>query len=68
MIRTGPYRGMLLVQRHKYHPAPRSFGAYDPVDVVRPDGKAMLTVPGSDKDEGEPSVANWLKAHGWSAN
>ena len=67
VIRTGPYRGMLLVQRHKYHPAPQ-LGSYDPVDVVQPHGKVMLTVPGSDTDEGEPSVANWLKAHGWSAN
>ena len=67
VIRAGPYRGMLLVQRHKYHPAPQ-FGSYDPVDVVRPDGKVMLTVPGSETDEGEPSVGRWLKAHGWSAN
>lgn len=67
VIRNGPYRGMLLVGRHKYHPAPQ-LGSYDPVDVVRPDGKTMLTVPGSEQDDGEPSVANWLKAHGWSAN
>ncbi len=67
VIRSGPYRGMLLVSRHKYHPAPE-FGSYDPVDVVRPDGKLMLTVPGSEADEGDPSVANWLKAHGWQAN
>lgn len=67
VIRTGPYRGMLLVGRHKYHPAPQ-LGSYDPVDVVRPDGKVILTVPGSETDEGDPSVAHWLKAHGWSAN
>ncbi|CAN5273410.1 hypothetical protein BH09PSE2_BH09PSE2_21800 [soil metagenome] len=67
VIRAGPYRGMLLVGRHKYHPAPQ-FGSYDPVDVVRPDGKVILTVPGSETDEGEPSVAHWLKVHGWTAN
>lgn len=67
VIRDGPYRGMLLVGRHKYHPAPE-YGSYDPVDVVRPDGKRMLTVPGSEMDEGDPSVANWLKAHGWRAD
>ncbi len=67
IIRTGPYRGMLLVGRHKYHPGPQ-FGSYDPVDVVRPDGEVILTVPGSETDEGEPSVGRWLKAHGWVAS
>lgn len=66
VIRTGPYRGMLLVGRHKYR-GPPELGSYDPVDVVRPDGEVVLTVPGSDKDEGDASVAKWLKANGWTA-
>lgn len=63
VVRTGPYRGMLLVSRHKYTQAPDSH-AYDPVDLVRPDGSVVLTVPGSGADEGETSVPRWLKAHG----
>ena len=67
VLRDGPYRGMLLVARHKYYGAPR-FGSYNPTDVVRPDGKRVLTVPGSGADDSEASVPAWLKAHGWRAD
>ena len=67
VIRTGRYRGMLLVSRHKYRPAPK-LGSYDPVDVVRPDGEVMLAVPGSEGDEGAASVPRWLKAQGGSVH
>lgn len=66
VIRTGRYRGFLLVSRHKYHPAP-AYGAYNPVYVVRPDGRQSFLVPGSDRDDGEPSVARWLQRNGWTA-
>lgn len=66
IIRTGKYRGYLLVGQHKYYPAPRS-GSYDPVYVVRPDAKEMFMVPGSDKDDGEHSQAEWLQSNGWTA-
>ena len=65
VIRTGPWRGYLLVQRHMYHPAP-AYGSYDPVYVVRPDGKQTFIVPGSDKTE-DAAVAPWLKKNGWAA-
>ena len=67
VVRNGPYRGLLLVSRHKYYPGP-AYGSYNPVDLMRPDGRLVLTIPGSARDEGEPSVANWLKAHGWTAS
>ena len=64
VIRDGPWRGYLLVQRHVYHP---QGGSYDPVDVVRPDGKVMLEVPGSSDDENSSAVALWLVDHHWKA-
>lgn len=67
VIRTGPYRGYLLVGQHRYWPAPR-YGSYNPVSLYRPDGKRILMVPGSDKDDGDPSVEQWLKAKGWTAS
>ena len=50
-----------MVQKHKYHAEPE-LGAYDPVYVVRPDGKWSMLVPGSDIDGGEDgSVEAWMK-------
>lgn len=66
VIRTGRYRGYLLVRRREYRPAPH-FGSYNPVYVVRPDAKEIFLVPGSDKDDGEQSVSRWLDANGWKA-
>lgn len=61
VIRSGKYAGYLMVQKHKYHKNPE-LGAYDPVYVVRPDGKWSMLVPGSDKDSGESgSVETWMK-------
>ncbi len=66
LVRTGPYRGYLLVQRHLYPKNPED-GAYDEVHLIRPDGKFILAVPGSkDGDPGE-AVDAWIKAKGWSA-
>jgi hypothetical protein len=62
VIRNGPYRGDLLVSRHKYR---ASGGAYDPTDLLTPSGKPVLTIPGSARDEA--AVGRWLKAHGWRA-
>ena len=67
VMRTGPHRGALLVRRHLYPKNPED-GAYDEVHLVRPDGKRILIVPGSREDEGEASVARWLKAKGWAAH
>jgi hypothetical protein len=66
IIREGPYRGYLLVGQHRYFQKPEP-GSYNPVFVVRPDGEETMMVPGSDRDDGETSVAAWLEANGWSA-
>ncbi len=67
IIRNGPYRGYLLVGRHRYHPPPM-MGSFDPVYVVGPDASQSFMVPGSDKDNGETSVQAWLGSHGWTAD
>jgi hypothetical protein len=66
VIRTGPYRGYLLVGRHMYYAPPKT-GSYNPVYVVRPDGKAMFPVPGSVDDDENDHMGPWLKSHGWTA-
>ncbi len=66
LIRTGPWRGYLLVTRHMYYPAPKE-GSYDPTYVVQPDAKKTFMVPGTDKDDNVDHVAAWLKANGWVA-
>lgn len=65
VLRNGPYRGYLLAQPHRYWEAG---GSYNPIVVVRPDGKEMFTVPGSDKDDGAKSLDRWLRAKGWTAS
>ena len=65
VVRTGPYRGYLLVGQHRYRP---KGGSYDPVLLFRPDGKQIMMIPDSDTDEGQPSVDRWLKAKGWTAS
>ena len=64
VIRNGPYRGYLLVSRHKY----RGDGSYDPTDLVRPDGKVITTLPECDGDEDGSCSRSWLDAHGWDAS
>jgi WD40-like Beta Propeller Repeat len=66
VIRSGPYRGYLLVERHKYHPPPK-VGSYNPVDVVRPDGHVEFTLPGTEVDDGADRVTPWLRQRGWEA-
>jgi hypothetical protein len=64
VIRNGPYRGYLLLQRHKYLP---QGGSYDATYVVRPDGSEALKVPNS--DGGDASVVQqWLSEQGWGAS
>lgn len=65
ILRNGPYRGHLVVGQHKYHGAP-DYGSYNPVSVFRPDGTKILTIPGSERDDGEKSLPRWLKSKGWS--
>jgi dipeptidyl aminopeptidase/acylaminoacyl peptidase len=62
VIRNGPWRGYLLVSRHRYRP---TGGSYNPTFVVRSDAKVMFMVPGTDVDEN--GVAPWLTKNGWAA-
>jgi hypothetical protein len=66
VIRTGPYRGFILVQKHVIYDRPEG-GTYNPVFVVRPDGHREIMVPGSANDMGELAVAPWLSSKGWHA-
>jgi hypothetical protein len=63
VIRSGEYRGYLLLERHKYH---AEGGSYDATFVVRPDGKEMLEVPKS--ADNRAAVEEWLTLNGWSAS
>lgn len=67
ILRNGPYRGHLVVGQHKYH-GPPNYGSYNPVSVFRPDGTKVLTVPGSERDDGTESLKRWLKAKGWKVS
>jgi hypothetical protein len=65
LLRTGPYRGMLLVQKHLIKDSKHG-GTYNPVFVIRPDGHRELMVPNSDTRE-QDAVEPWLKAKGWTS-
>ena len=67
VIRTGPYRGYLLVQQHRYYDRPEG-GSYNPVAAIRPDGQVALIVPGSEVDDGERAASPWLAKNGWRAS
>lgn len=60
VIRNGPYKGWLLVDKHEYYPAP-TYGSYEALYAVRPDGKRKVRVPNDDAEA-------WLKKKGWTAD
>jgi dipeptidyl aminopeptidase/acylaminoacyl peptidase len=64
ILRNGPWRGNLVVEQHRYHPAPE-FGSYQAVSVIRPSGKRIAYLPGSEKGEAEADIEGWLKQKGW---
>lgn len=66
VIRNGPYRGYLLTQKHMYRKGGEG-GSYDPTWVVRPDGKRIKMVPGTDNEGETDLTAEWLKRKGWTA-
>lgn len=66
VMRTGPYRGYLFVQTHRYWDRPEG-GSYNPVFLMHPSGKKLMMVPGSDNDEGELAVDPWLAKMNWRA-
>jgi hypothetical protein len=64
VVRTGPYRGFLIVGQHRYFDAPR-MGSYDAAYLIRPDGHVETMIPRSD-DQAD-AVDEWLKSKGWEA-
>ncbi|WP_129586269.1 hypothetical protein [Sphingomonas montana] len=66
IMRTGPYRGYLLVSQHKYRQAPE-FGSYEAISLIKPDGTPILVVPGSDGDDSAAAQVAWLNSNGWRA-
>ena len=64
VIRNGPWRGYLLVSKHKYRPGG---GSYDAFWVIRPDGREMFSIPGTDGGDEAP-VREWLRTNGWVAH
>lgn len=66
LVRTGRYRGHLLVRRHLY-PENAEDGAYDEVHLIRPDGKFVRRIEGSKDGDPDKAVDAWLKANGWVA-
>lgn len=66
VVRTGPYRGYLLVQTHRYWNRPEG-GSYNPVFLTHPSGRRITMVPGSDNDEGELAIDPWLAKMHWRA-
>lgn len=64
VLRNGPYRGYLVVNEHRYYPAPK-FGSYNPDFVIRPDGEEILRVPGTEIDDRRDRLTPWLKMKGW---
>jgi len=66
VVRTGPYRGYLLVQTHRYWDRPEG-GSYNPVFLTHPSGKKIMMIPGSDNDDGELAIDPWLAKMNWRA-
>ncbi len=66
VMRTGAYRGYLLVQTHRYWDRPEG-GSYNPVFLTHPSGKKIMMIPGSDIDDGELAVDPWLTKMKWRA-
>jgi hypothetical protein len=66
VIRNGPWRGYLIVSQHRYRTEPQ-VGSFDASWVIRPDGKVMFEIPGTD-DGDDAKVRAWLNSNGWSAS
>ncbi|MEH3158402.1 MAG: hypothetical protein PGN08_05340 [Sphingomonas taxi] len=63
VLRSGPWRGFLIVQQHRYRQG--GDGSFDPFVIVKPDGREVAMVPGSDGPDPERAVARWLGAKRW---
>jgi hypothetical protein len=66
VLRDGPWRGYLVVQQHRYRK--NGDGSYDPYVVVRPDGRQIAVVPGTDGNDPDGPLMAWLKAKRWAVS
>ncbi|WP_157085176.1 hypothetical protein [Sphingomonas adhaesiva] len=66
VLRSGPWRGFLVVQQHRYRQ--NGNGSFDPFVIVKPDGREVAMVPGSDGDDPERALAQWLGAKRWTVS
>jgi hypothetical protein len=65
LVRSGPYRGYLIVGQHRYYDPPKT-GSYNAAYLIRPNGHEALMIPGSENERPD-AVDGWLKAEGWEA-
>lgn len=65
ILRDGPWRGYLVVQQHRYRS--NGNGSYDPFIVVRPDGRQIAIIPGTDAGDPDRGLTGWLAAKRWKA-
>lgn len=67
VLRTGPYRGDLLVTQHTdlVDGAGNHYGGY-PYYIFRPDGSQIMRIPGSENWD-DKARNKWLKQKGWRA-
>lgn len=66
IIRSGPYEGDLIVERHEYLGGEEG-GSRDPAYVLKPTGETVLMVPNSDVEYSADAVDKWLSENGWNA-
>lgn len=66
VIRNGPYKGDLIVEKHEYLDS-EDGGTRDPAYVLTPDGETVLMVPNSDVEYSADAVEKWLSEKGWNA-
>ena len=64
VLRTGPYRGHLVVGQQPNRSAVAA-GVGNPVSVVSPNGEVVLHLPDGGREAAERTVAEWLKEKGW---
>ena len=64
VLRTGPYRGHLVVGQQPWRGAV-AIGAGNPVSVVSPNGEVVMNLADGEREAGERTVAEWLKEKGW---
>ncbi len=66
VLRTGPYRGDLIVDR-RVPKAGGEEGSDEAAFIVGTDGKKVIMIPGSDDPRNRDVVARYLNEKGWKA-